>query len=141
MQRHVLMLDLKDDPATIAAYREHHRRVWPEVVESLQRAGIEELEIYLLGRRLVMIVETRDGVDVAHAFATHAASSARVVEWERLMASMQEPVPAAAPGEWWARMEPVFRLTDQASAGAHGDRSLHDGVWGDARPVERSRRS
>jgi len=33
MSRHVLRVDLRDDPAAIAAYREHHRRVWPEVVE------------------------------------------------------------------------------------------------------------
>ena len=37
MTRHVLTLDLRDDPATIAAYREHHRRVWPEVIASLRR--------------------------------------------------------------------------------------------------------
>jgi len=33
MSRHVLRVDLRDEPAAIAAYREHHRRVWPEVVE------------------------------------------------------------------------------------------------------------
>ena len=26
------------------------------------------------------------------------------------MRSLQEPPPGAAPGEWWARMEPVFSL-------------------------------
>ena len=47
--------------AAVAAYRQHHQHVWPEVVESLHRAGVERLEIHLLGRRLVMIVELRDG--------------------------------------------------------------------------------
>ena len=36
MSRHVLTVNLRDDPAAIAAYREHHRRVWPEVIESLR---------------------------------------------------------------------------------------------------------
>jgi L-rhamnose mutarotase len=107
--RAVLAADLKDDPTVIAAYREHHRRVWPEVLDSLRRSGIREMEIYLLGRRLVMVVET-DGVDVRGCFASHQASHPRVAEWEALMKSLQEPPPGAAPGEWWAHMQPVFRL-------------------------------
>ena len=39
MNRTLLMVDLKDDPAGIATYVEHHRRVWPEVIASLRRRG------------------------------------------------------------------------------------------------------
>ena len=113
--RHVLTADLVDDPAAVAAYRRHHRHVWPEVVESLRRVGVERLDIHVLGRRLVMIVELGDGLDLARAFATHVASSPRVAEWERLMKSLQEPSSDARPGEWWARMEPVFRLPARPS--------------------------
>lgn len=108
--RHVLMADLVDEPAAIAAYRHHHRHVWPEVVESLRRAGVERLDIHLLGRRLVMIVELKPGLDLARTFAAHVASSPRVAEWERLMKSLQQPPPDAASGEWWSAMEPVFTL-------------------------------
>jgi L-rhamnose mutarotase len=114
--RHVLTVDLKDDPEAIVAYREHHRQVWPEVVASLRCAGVERLDIHLLGRRLVMIVELRDGLDVAAAFSAHVASSAIVAEWERLMKALQEPAPGAAPGEWWAAMEPVFVLNGNEPA-------------------------
>ena len=109
MKRHVLTVDLKDDPATIESYLDHHRRVWPEVQRSLRTAGLHGMEIFLLGRRLVMIVET-DG-DFRTLFERHAASDPRVAEWEALMKTMQEPSPGAAPGEWWAQMRPVFRLT------------------------------
>ena len=109
MIRHVLMVDLRDDPAVIESYRAHHRRVWPEVLRSLQRAGIRDMEIYLLGRRLVMIVDT-DGADFRRCLAAHEASSPRVAEWEELMRELQQPPPASRPGEWWAAMEPVFRL-------------------------------
>lgn len=51
MSVQVLTVDLQDGPAAVAAYREHHRRVWPEVIDSLGRAGIVRLGIYLLGRR------------------------------------------------------------------------------------------
>jgi len=117
MNRAVLAVDLKDDPVAIEAYKAHHRRVWPEVIRSLRSAGIRDMEIYLLGRRLVMIVET-DGRDVHRCFAAHAASHPRVVEWEALMKGMQEAVPGTDPGDWWTQMERVFHLSDQTASDA-----------------------
>ena len=116
MTRHVLLVNLRDDPAAIAAYREHHQRVWPDVVDSLRRAGVKRMDIHMLGRMAVMIVDVADGLDVRRVFAAHQASSPRVREWEQLMKSLQEPAPEAAPGEWWAKMEPVFRMTEQTPA-------------------------
>lgn len=107
--RSVLAVDLKDDPGVIERYKEHHRQVWPEVLASLQRAGVVQMDIYLLGRRLVMVVET-NGQDYRRCFAAHVASHPRVTEWEALMRSLQQAPPGAAPGEWWAQMEPVFTL-------------------------------
>ena len=113
MTRSVLTLDLRDDPAAIAAYREHHAAAWPEVIRSLESAGIAEMDIYLLGTRLVMIVEIEDGLDLQRVFAQHRSSSPRVAEWERLMQTLQQPAPNAPPGAWWAAMEPVFHLSRQ----------------------------
>jgi len=110
MNRHVLTVNLKDDPAAIDAYRRHHERVWPEVLESLRRSGVREMDIHLLGRQLVMVLELEDGLEIDRVFAAHRTSSSRVVEWEALMKTLQEPVAAARPGDWWATMEPVFHL-------------------------------
>jgi hypothetical protein len=33
-----------------------------------------------------------------------------VKQWQDLIASMQEPVPEAAPGELWAEMNIAYRL-------------------------------
>ena len=107
--RTVLAVDLNGPASTIEAYRAHHRQVWPEVLDSLRTAGILRMDIYLLGRRLVMILET-DDPDFRRCFAAHVASSPRVAEWEALMRSLQTPPPDAPPGEWWTRMEPVFSL-------------------------------
>jgi L-rhamnose mutarotase len=123
MTRHVLTVDLRDDPAAIAAYRQHHRDVWPEVIDSLRQVGVQQMDIHLLGRRLVMIVEMRDGADYKHAFASHVASSPRVAEWERLMQSLQQPAPGAPSGEWWTVMEPVFRLDSNGATAHAGQRS------------------
>jgi L-rhamnose mutarotase len=109
-RRWVLTVDLVDDPARIEEYRRHHRAVWPEVEKSLLAIGIRALDIYALGRRLVMILETREDFDRARDFARHAASHPRVAEWEALMRAYQVPPPGAAPGEVWALMEPVYHL-------------------------------
>jgi L-rhamnose mutarotase len=116
--RHVLTLDLRDDPAVIAAYRDYHERVWPEVVRSLKSAGVQHLDIYLLHCRLVMIVEVKPGLELRHVFEQHAASSPKVAEWERLMKTLQQPPPGAPAGEWWALMEPVYTLRGSHAAGA-----------------------
>lgn len=118
MKRYVLTVNLRDDPEAIEAYREHHRRVWPEVVDSLRTVGVRNMDIHLLGRRLVMVVVMEDGLDITRAFARHAASSPRVAEWERLMRSLQEPVEGAQSGGSWALMDEVFRLDDDEPAAA-----------------------
>ena len=107
MIRQVLAIDLKDD-AVVETYKEHHRHVWPEVLESLRTSGVVDMQIYLLGRRLVMIAELEDGADLRRAFETRMASHPRVAEWEHLMMSLQRPAPGAGPGEWWTEMEQVF---------------------------------
>lgn len=109
MTRHVLTVDLRDDPAAIASYTVHHREVWPEVISSLRSAGVREMQIYILGRRLVMVVEI-DGVDVRAAFAQHMAAGPRVTEWETLMRGLIQPPAGAGAGEWWTVMEPIFHL-------------------------------
>ena len=68
MTRHVLTMNLKDDPQIVQTYRRYHRDVWPEVQQSLRRFGVTRMDIHLLGRRLVMFVEMRDGVDYRDAF-------------------------------------------------------------------------
>ena len=125
--KYVFTVNLKDEPGIVETYRRHHREVWPDVQTSLRQSGVEHMDIYLLGRRLVMVVEMRDEVDYRSVFRSHASSSPRVAEWERLMKSLQEPPAEARAGEWWAAMEPVFHLdqtTSEEPAIAHvADRS------------------
>jgi L-rhamnose mutarotase len=115
MTRQVLAIDLKDDDGVVDTYRDYHRRVWPEVLDSLKTSGVIDMQIYLLGRRLVMIAELQDGSDLRRAFATRIASHPRVAEWERLMMSLQKPAPGAGEGEWWTAMEPVFEYREPAA--------------------------
>ncbi|HEX7759947.1 MAG TPA: L-rhamnose mutarotase [Caulobacteraceae bacterium] len=115
MARHVLLLDLNDDPQAIAAYRRWHAPGGPPaaVIASIRAAGIEAMEIHLSGDRLVMLIEA--GPDFS--FAAKAAADAAnpdVQDWEALMSRFQKPVPWAGPGEKWVRAERIFALSEQA---------------------------
>ena len=109
MQAYGLALDLRDDPGLIARYRAEHTHAWPEVLDRLRAVGITEMRIFLLGRRLFMYCETRDGFDPATDFA-RANDDPTYRKWDELMRTMQERVHDAKPGEWWAMMELVFDL-------------------------------
>ena len=115
--RSVLMVDLRDDPAAIETYKDHHERVWPEVLASLRSAGVRDMTIYLHGRRLVMVVDT-EGRDYRQCFAAHAGSHPRVIEWEALMRTLQQPPPETPAGDWWALMQPVFSLAAASGTAA-----------------------
>jgi len=109
VQAYGMALDLRDDPVLIARYKKEHAQVWPEVVARLREIGVTEMKIFLLGRRMFMYCETRDGFDPANDFA-RSNDDPTYRKWDELMRSMQERVAEARPGEWWARMELVFDL-------------------------------
>lgn len=108
---------LKDDPAVISAYEAHHAAIWPEVAEGLRGIGIEQMVIWRSGRQLFMLMQTADTFDAARDFVRYEAGHPRREEWQRLMESFQEPVPEAQPGEWWAAMREVFRLSESNPGG------------------------
>ena len=58
-KRVVQTLDLKDDPELVAAYKHWHAQegIWPEILQGIKDSGVLEMEIYLLGTRLFMVVE------------------------------------------------------------------------------------
>ncbi|GAB4020956.1 L-rhamnose mutarotase [Spirosoma koreense] len=107
--RYCLALDLKDDPASIAEYEQYHKRLRPEIEASIREAGITEMEIYRVGNRLFMIMET----DETFSFDAKAAADAanpKVQEWEQLMWTYQQSLPMAKPGEKWVLMNQIFQL-------------------------------
>ena len=108
-KRYCLTLDLKDDPQLIAEYRRYHEKIWPEITKSIRDSGIEDMEIYLLGTRMFMIMEVNDNFSFADK-ARADSSNPKVREWEELMWKFQKPLPNAKPGEKWLLMERIFKL-------------------------------
>ncbi len=112
MPRYCLTLDLKDDAAGIAEYKRYHVKIWPEVKKSLLDAGVLEMEIYLLGTRMFMIMDVDDAFSLSAKAAADAANT-KVQEWEAIMGGFQQPLPNSRPGQRWVPMERVFRLSEQ----------------------------
>ena len=108
-RRYCLTLDLKDDPQLIAEYKRYHDKIWPEITLSIKDAGIEDMEIYLLGTRMFMVMEVNEQFSF-EAKARADRQNPKVREWEELMWKFQEALPGAKPGEKWLLMEKIFKL-------------------------------
>jgi len=109
MKRYCLACDLKDDAGLIAEYEQWHRNVWKEIKISITDAGISNMEIYRLGNRLFMIMETDDSFSF-EGKASKDAANAVVQEWETLMWKYQQQLPTAKEGEKWILMQKIFDL-------------------------------
>jgi L-rhamnose mutarotase len=109
MKRFALALDLKNDPELIAEYEAYHKKIWPEIEESIWSSGIISMEIYRLGTRLFMIMETADDFSFEKK-AIADKENKKVQEWEDLMWKYQQPMPGAMPGEKWLLMDKIFEL-------------------------------
>ena len=111
LKRYVQFLEINDDPELIAQYRywhseEHH---WREIREGIRAVGILEMEIYMLGNRLVMIVDAPADFNWQEAM-NRLATLPRQAEWEAFVSRFQGCSANARSEEKWQPMERMFRL-------------------------------
>ncbi len=111
IKRYCQTMDLKDDPELVAEYIKRHSEAeaWPEIRKGIREVGILEMEIYILGTRLFMIVETPLDFDWVTAMAK-LATLPRQAEWEEYMSIFQKADPKASSAEKWQLMERIFYL-------------------------------
>jgi len=108
-KRYCLTLDLKDDPQLISEYKRYHEKIWPEIAKSIKASGIEDMEIYLLGTRMFMVMEVNEQFSFEEK-AKADRENPKVREWEELMWKFQKPLANAKQGEKWLLMEKIFKL-------------------------------
>ena len=103
--------DLKNDSKLIEDYKKQHKaeNAWPEITQSIKDAGIIDVQIYLTGNRLFMIMEV-DKTFSPERKARMDAENPKVQEWENLMWDFQQALPWAKDGEKWVAMERIFKL-------------------------------
>ena len=111
IKRYCLTLDLKSDPELIRQYKYWHesKNIWPEIPRGIRECGLDEMEIYLLGSRMFMIVEADESVDFDSAMAK-MATLPRQPEWAVFVGRFQQQLPEAKGDEKWLMMERVFKL-------------------------------
>ena len=104
-------LELRDNPELIKEYRRRHEKgnVWQEIIDGIKQVGILEMEIYILGTRLFMIVETPADLDLDAAM-DKLATLPRQAEWEAYMSELQDASADATSDEKWQMMERMFYL-------------------------------
>ena len=112
-KRFVQILELRDDPDMIAQYRKWHSQEYQckEIRDGIREVGILEMEIYILGTKLVMIVDAPIDFDWDEAMA-RLATLPRQAEWEAFVAKFQGCSAEARSDEKWQMMERMFYLYD-----------------------------
>lgn len=110
-KRYCKTLELRDDPQLIEEYKALHANggAWPEIGEGIKEVGILDMEIYIHGTTLFMIMDTVLDFDHDAAMAK-LATLPRQAEWEAKMSKYQKSTPDATAKEKWQLMERIFEL-------------------------------
>lgn len=102
---------LKDDPELIAKYKEYHANVWPEVTDALRKVGVGQMNIYIIGCRLIMVVDTNENYDPEVGFAKFLSMDPKCMEWEILMNDFHDVPEGTPPDQKWQPLENCFHLS------------------------------
>lgn len=111
VKRFCQTLELKNDSTLIAEYKYWHdnQNRWPEIPAGIRSVGILDMELYIHGNLLFMIVETPLDFEWDAAFGKLATLD-KQAEWEDFMAKFQLTKPGASSAEKWQLMERIFSL-------------------------------
>lgn len=113
-KRYCKTLELKNDPELIAAYRKVHSEgaAWPEITKGIRETGIIDMEIYITGNRLFMIMDTLPEFDHEKAMA-ELSDKPRQKEWESYVSRFQKSHSEATADEKWQLIERIFKLDEE----------------------------
>jgi len=90
-KRYCKVLTLRDDRELIEKYKEVHKRgnTWPEIPRGIRDVGILDMEIYIHGTVLFMIMDTVPDFDHEKAMKK-LAGLPRQAEWEEYVSKFQQ---------------------------------------------------
>ena len=110
-KRYCQTLSLKNNPILIEEYRKIHseEKAWPEIRAGIRAVGILEMEIYILGSQLFMIIETPLDFDWKIAM-DKLSNLPRQAEWEKYVSKFQDCPCLSSSAEKWKLMERMFHL-------------------------------
>lgn len=113
IKRFVQTLTLNSNEEARREYIKWHspEHNWKEIRNGIREVGIIEMEIYILGNTLVMIVDTPEDFDWEKAMA-RLATLPRQAEWEAFVSQFQGCNANATSDEKWQMMQRIFFLYD-----------------------------
>ena len=110
-KRYCKTLKLKNVPQLIEEYKLVHKQIWPEIAQGMKEVGIVDMEIYVQGTALFMIMETVPDFDHDKAM-TLLSTKPRQAEWEAFVSKFQETSADKTADEKWILMERIFKLKE-----------------------------
>jgi L-rhamnose mutarotase len=100
------MLKVRQDK--LAEYREHHKRVWPEMLAALRRTGWHNYSLFMRDDGLLFgYFETPESFQAALAGMAKEEINAK---WQEFMAPYFENLSGAHADESMVQLEEVFHL-------------------------------
>lgn len=104
-KRTVLTLELKNDPSLVKKYREIHRpeNIWPQIIQNMDRMGIQDMEIYLHGYWAFLIMDTDLDFDMEKD-GQRWGNLPREQEWQKYVTKFQKVNPKSNAIEKWKLM-------------------------------------
>lgn len=113
IKRFVQTLTLNSNEEARREYIKWHspEHNWKEIRNGIREVGIIEMEIYILGNTLVMIVDAPEDFDWGKAMA-RLATLPRQAEWEAFVSQFQGCNANATSDEKWQMMQRIFYLFD-----------------------------
>ena len=108
-------LELENDPLLIEEYKKMHAmgNAWPEVTQGMKKVGIIDMEIYLTGTTLFMIMDTDENFDHEKAMS-ELGSLPRQSEWEAAVSKYQKTNALSSAKEKWQLIERIYKLDQVA---------------------------
>ena len=116
-KRYCKTLQLQDDTALIEAYKDIHKKgaAWPEITRGMKDVGILDMEIYIDGNRLYMIMDTLADFDHDSAMA-QLATLPRQSEWEAYVSQFQKSGLTASADEKWRLLQRIYEIDEQITS-------------------------
>lgn len=110
-KRYCKTLELTNDSELIAAYRQVHAagNAWPEITQGMREVGILDMEIYLTGTTLFMIMDTLPDFDHEKAM-NELAKKPRQTEWESYVSSFQKTLATSSAKDKWQLVERIYKF-------------------------------
>jgi L-rhamnose mutarotase len=113
-KRYCKTLQLENDRSLIEEYKKLHAmgNAWPEITQGMKEVGIIDMEIYLDGTTLFMIMDTEENFDHDKAM-TKLASLPRQSEWEATVSKYQKTSSSSSAKDKWKLMERIYMMDQE----------------------------